>query len=170
MVPRRKALEQDGWRPQLLNPAEGPAAGEPEKQPEDPAPEASDEWTTDIVQQLFALVNNKFGKGRKGKGGKYGKPKGKGEDGDVDMGAPSAPKGAKGSCYECGESGHYGRDCPQRAARVAAGGPAILDKKGKGGAGDGGKGWCPSAKDWKGHVPWSVTGHVARLVPCQEQG
>ena len=67
-------------------------------------------------QQLRALVKNKFEKKPKGAGKNSGGP-GKGP-------ADSSGK----TCYDCGEVGHVGADCPQRKARVAAGGPERLPR------------------------------------------
>ena len=71
------------------------------------------------------------------------------------------------TCYDCGKGGHIGADCPERAARIAAGGPARLPKepaKGRGasngtGAGKGNqwqpnKGqWQPTNGQWKSYYP-----------------
>ena len=101
--------------------------------------------------QLTALVRNL--KAKKGKGKGKGKPR---------------------VCYECDSESHIARDCPVRAARVAAGGPErppknsdvemsnSSDKGGKGRnakdegkVGKGGKG-CPPMAAWKTY----------NIVPC----
>ena len=161
-------LDEQRWNKKagIRSFAEAAAAGAPQAESQ-PATaegeEATDENETyhaDFMQQLFALVNNKFGKG-KGQG-KFGKGKGKGKaanegaggDGDVNMGDAQAKP--KGNCYECGEGGHYGRDCPVRKARIAAGGPAILDKGkskgGKNGQGNQPQQW-PTQKQWRVMYP-----------------
>ena len=37
-------------------------------------------------------------------------------------------KGKGRTCYKCGSTGHIAAACPDRAARVAAGGPERLDR------------------------------------------
>ena len=153
----------------LTETPEDPAAPEPELQ-EDYTPE--DAAVMEQCGQLMALVQNKYkgktrkglGKGGKGNnGGKAEKPKAPG-DGDVDM--ADARKGR--TCYECGELGHIGADCPVRQARVAAGGPARLDKpKGKGkGQSPGGKGW-PSQQWWNQAYPGPTQAQWKQWYPAQ---
>lgn len=95
--------------------------------------------------ELRALVRNKFAKKGQGKGKRT---EGNNEkQADVDM---KAPDHSAKECFECGEMGHIGRNCAQRKARVAAGGPerAPKDKKGAKGAP-----WQPSATQWKSWYP-----------------
>jgi hypothetical protein len=140
--------------------ADAPVVAEKPEEPEHPEqPDYGGEYEEPgdsydpFMQQLFALVNNRFNKKGKGKGkGKKGKGKTGDGEGDVDMGGDTRPGKGKGkgngnTCYDCGEEGHYGRDCPQRKARVAAGGPVFKDKPGR----DNGS-W-PSQKEWKGMYP-----------------
>ena len=67
---------------------------------------ASADWSSD---QLLAMVRNSHLKKTKGAG------KGSGKD--------RPPR----KCYECDSPDHIATNCPQRAARVAAGGPERLD-------------------------------------------
>ena len=133
--------------------------------PEVPEPEGQEDYTPEDAAvleqcgQLMALVHNKYNKkGKKGKGlGKGGKV-GKGEQPDKppaagDVAMPDAKRERK--CYECGELGHIGADCPVRQARVAAGGPARLDKgpKGQSKGQHPGKGGWPTQSWWNQAYP-----------------
>ena len=92
--------------------------------------------------QLNALVKNL--KVKKGKGKGKGKPR---------------------ACFECNSESHIARDCPQRAARVAAGGPERLPRtdsemtdaggKGKSTKG-GGKGEGKGGKSGKTYPPMAA--------------
>ena len=120
---------------------------------EGPELAAEDQTLLEQCGHLMALVQNKFGKKGTGKGaGKKGQQQGK-QDGDVAMGDARPPR----ACYDCGSQDHLAKDCPVRAARVAAGGPERLDgskggKGGKGGkngkGGKGGKGTQWPTKQW----------------------
>ena len=116
---------------------------------------------------LNALVNNKFGGGKKGKG--KGKSNSGGKSGDGKGHQAAVPMDADHSgkdCYECGEVGHIGANCPVRQARLAAqasqpGARPGFDKgsKGKGNKGGGkggykgGKGGWPSLPTWNQMYP-----------------
>ena len=130
--------------------------------------DADGNWTSELMQQINALVRNKFkGKGKGNFSGSGPNP-GKGSAMEVDSNGAQKPNDArKRTCYECGEEGHIGRECPVRQARVAAGGPPILpkggkdgkggkngfSKGGKAGKGSGGKGWWPNQTEWRQMYP-----------------
>ncbi len=150
--------------------------------------EEGDDWAKEILEQINAinaLVKGKFkGKGKGGGNGAFSRTPaqpGKGSNAmDVDSSGDSKPGGKK--CFECGQEGHFGRDCPVRQARIAAGGPAILPSKGKGkndkGGGKGGKGgkgkghqgsW-PTHTDWKAMYPGPSPSQWNRWYPQAGQG
>ena len=140
---------------------EGDAAEDPN------GDENGDEWVNDqlsaISGEINALVRSKFkgkGFGKRGKGeratppgkGPQPAPTGGGGQADVNMGDAAKDNPGK-KCYECNEYGHIANDCPVRKARVAAGGPERLAKKGKGDrSGKGNPGW-PTKAQWGGFYP-----------------
>ena len=148
---------------------------------EDPGPEENgEEWINEqlnvISGEINALVRNKFkGKGfgkrgTKGGGATPGKgppPAGGGGQADVTMGGTQGDTSKK-KCYECNEFGHIANDCPVRKARVAAGGPERLEKKG---TGKGGKnqGW-PTKTQWGGFYPGPSQAQWNQWFPQQPRG
>ena len=98
-----------------------------------------------VSAELHALVKGKFNKkgskaGGKGNGGGSGGDGGKGEGGSKGdkgkNGNGGGKIGKKGrTWYDCGSEEHIAAECPQRKARVAAGGPERLPKGGGKGAG-----------------------------------
>ena len=115
-------------------------------------PESVNECINSLTGEIMALVKGKMQRKGKGKGKSSG-------------GATTAPTSASTSdvimtdkvCYECDKPGHLARDCPQRQARVAAGGPARLPKggKGKGKGKDGGKAGQAGGKGWPTRQWWN---------------
>ena len=133
------------------------------------APDQGDEdWNFDDCDattshaELLALVKNKFS--RKGKGrGKDPAPGG--------AAARDAPADHSGKvCYDCGEPGHIGADCPQRKARMAAGGPARLPKGGKGKGGKGAGKWQPNKAMWKSWFPGPTQAQWTSWFPNKGEG
>ena len=128
-----------------------------------------------ITGDIMALVKGKMRKGKgKGKG-----PKGQGrnyaaEKGDKDVimeDATHATRQDDRKCFECGEPfskcQHLAKDCPVRKARVAAGGPARLDKgkgKGKGGSP------FPSKQQWSQFYPGPSQTQWRNWYPTQPDG
>ena len=131
---------------------------------------ADDQWTANLLGEINVLVRNKFaGKGKgKGKNGQATTPMllGKGNATapmDVDLNGSTAKE--ERLCFECGKPGHIGRNCPVRQARVAAGGPAILNGDGKGKGGKfGNKGGGKHGKGSWGNA-WPNSSQWASMYP-----
>ena len=114
------------WIAENGTPSRGRAAALEPKTPEDDGngDDGEGDWDFDPdamdVGELRALVRSKFTK-------KGGTPKGAGKGGGGGKGDHSTKE-----CYECGKTGHIGADCPERKARVAAGGPERLPQRTQG--------------------------------------
>ena len=110
-------------------------------------------------QELRALVKSKFIK----------KPKGAGKgDQNNQGGKKTEADNSNKVCYDCGEPGHIGADCPQRKARVAAGGPERNpNAKSKGRGKDP---WHPTKGMWKSWFPGPTQTAWASWYPDKGAG